>query len=443
MRAKIFISYSHRDEEYKKQLEGHLAPLKNQELIDAWSDRMIVPGAEGDNVISAALDEADIILLLISSDFCNSLYCWERELEESLRKHETHQAIVIPIILRAVDLEGASFGVLQSLPTDRKPVSAWSDRDEAWTNVARGIRKAVDTVRDLHRRKQVSRELEHLFASPPADTWADGGLQLGFRVVDGLLSGLAPSELLVVAGRPGMGKTSLALNFALNVAFSKERSVPVAIFSLENSGDAVRKRLLSIMARESTGRLRSGSIGEDAWPRIDAALSLLRNAPIYVDETANIGPQDILTRATKLKKEKGLGLMVIDPLQMLRADPRSNRTNETSAIVRDLKSIARQLSVPIVLTSQVISSVDRRVEKRPLISDLPKDCDVDAYADIVMFVFREEMYDPHTVRRGLADVIVAKNRNGDTGELNLVFSPAHGKFDDYVGQPVGDEGGFR
>jgi hypothetical protein len=110
MRAKIFISYSHHDEAYKRQLESHLAPLKNQGVIDAWSDRMIVPGTEGDNEISAELDQADIILLLISSDFCNSLYCWERELEESMRKHEAHQAIVIPIILRAVDLEGASFG---------------------------------------------------------------------------------------------------------------------------------------------------------------------------------------------------------------------------------------------------------------------------------------------------------------------------------------------
>lgn len=333
--------------------------------------------------------------------------------------------------------------MLQSLPTDRKPVSAWSDRDEAWADVARGIRKAVDTVRDLQQRRRVSRELEHLFASPPADPWADGGLRLGYQLVDALLSGLAPSELLVVAGRPGMGKTSLVLNFALNVAFSKDRSVPVAMFSLENSGDAVRKRLLSIMARESTGRLRSGSIGEDAWPRIDAALSLLRNAPIYVDETANLDPQDILARATKLKNEKGLGLVVIDPLQMLRAQPRSNRSHEPSAIVRDLKSIARQLSVPIVLTSQVISSVDRRVEKRPVIGDLAKDYDIDAYADIVMFVYREEKYDPYTARRGIADVIVAKNRNGDTGEVNLAFSPAHGTFDDYVGQPLGEDGGLR
>jgi replicative DNA helicase len=229
------------------------------------------------------------------------------------------------------------------------------------------------------------------------------------------------------------------LNFALNVAFSKERSVPVALFSLENSADAIRNRLLSIMARESTGRLRSGSIHEDAWPRIDAALSLLRNAPIYVDETANIHPQDILTRATKLKKENGLGLIVIDQLQMLRPDPRSDRANDASAIVRDLKSVARQLSVPIVLTSQVDGSVDRRVEKRPVLGDLPKNYNVDAYADIVMFVFREEMYDPYTPRRGVADVIVAKNRNGDTGEVNLVFSPSHGKFDDYVGQPIGEE----
>jgi replicative DNA helicase len=436
--VKIFISYSHRDESFKNELESHLAPLKNQGMISPWSDRKIVPGAEGDEVIDAMLSGADIILLLISADFCNSIFCWQRELDQSLRRHDARQAIVIPIIVRTVDLQGASFGTLQSLPTDRKPVATWADRDEAWTDVSRGIRKAVESVQDLQTRSSEPRGLEQILNSSQPNRAGREGLQIGYKILDYLIAGLKPSELMVIAARPGMGKTALALNVALNVAFNKIQPVPVAIFSMENSCEATVDRMIAALARVDSHHVRSGRLLEESWPRVDAAISLLGRAPIYVDETAALSIADISARVSKMKERADIGLIIIDQLQMLRSGRGrgEQELEDPSIIVRDLKAIARELNTPVVLTSQVRRDVDRRVEKRPLLSDLPDGYDLDVYADIVLFIYREEVYDPNTSRQGIADVMVAKNRNGVSGEVNLVFSRAQGRFDEYL--PEGD-----
>jgi replicative DNA helicase len=434
MSVKLFISYSHKDETFKSELESHLAPLKNQGLIDAWSDRKIVPGEEIDRSINASLTTADIVLLIVSADFFQSVYCWQKELEHSLRRHEAHEAVVIPIVVRAVDLEGAPFAGLASLPADRRPVATWGDRDEAWTNVAKGIRTAVDQVRDRQRRLEGSNgRLSPVIQARRNRTYPDTGLKIGYTRLDYLLSGLLPSELVVVGGRPTMGKTSFVLNVSLNVAFSTDGPVPVAIFTPENSAAATENRLIASLARVGDNQIRAGRLQEDSWSRIDSALSLLAKAPLFVDESASLTPKDIETRATELKSERGLGLIVVDSLQMLRPNGRGNQ-GEPSDILRELKAVGRDLECTIFVTSQINRQVDRRVNKRPMLIDLPADYRAEEYADVVMLLYREEVYDQASTRPGIVDVVVAKNRKGDTGEVNLVFSPTHGKLDDYVAE---------
>jgi replicative DNA helicase len=255
------------------------------------------------------------------------------------------------------------------------------------------------------------------------------GVPTGYLDLDRLTSGFQRSDLIVIAGRPSMGKTSLALNIAEHVAVHE--NVPVGVFSLEMSREQLVLRLLSSQARVPSQRLRTGYLGPAEWEAITHAASVLDSAPIFIDDTPSISVMEMRAKARRLKNEHGLGLLIIDYLQLARgyAQPES-RQQEISQISRSLKALAKELAVPVVALSQLSRAVEQREDKRPLLSDLRESGAIEQDADLVIFIFREAFYRPNKVEaQGKAEVIIGKHRNGPTGSLELAFINELARFE--------------
>jgi replicative DNA helicase len=251
------------------------------------------------------------------------------------------------------------------------------------------------------------------------------GVPTGFPELDELTSGLQPSELIVLAARPSMGKTTLALNVACHAAVGQR--IPVALFSLEMAGEQVALRMLCGEARVPSHRLRTGFLRDEDWPRLSGALGRLSEAPIYVDDTPSIGVMELRARARRLHAEHRVGLVVIDYLQLMHAHGRvENRQQEISEITRALKALARELNVPVLALSQLSRAVEQREKRRPQLSDLRESGAIEQDADVVAFIY----FDPDAPadKRDLAEIIVAKQRNGPTGSISLTFLRDHGRF---------------
>ena len=255
------------------------------------------------------------------------------------------------------------------------------------------------------------------------------GVPTGFKELDALTSGLQPSDLIVIAARPSMGKTTLLLNMARNAALNK--SFPVAIFSLEMSKEQLAQRLLCAEAGVDGQRLRTGHLTDADWPRLSHALGRLSDAPIFIDDTPSISAMELRAKARRIKAEHDLGLIIVDYIQLMRTRGRvENRQQEISEISRSLKALARELKVPVVIGSQLSRAVEQRDDKRPMLSDLRESGAIEQDADLVAFIFREEYYKPDTEKKNVAEIIVAKQRNGPTGTVELIFLKEYGRFAD-------------
>src|SRR6266496_645211 len=257
------------------------------------------------------------------------------------------------------------------------------------------------------------------------------GVPSGFRDLDRLTSGFQPGNLIIAAARPSMGKSALGLCMAANLAVRHGR--PVAIFTLEMSKSEVTQRLMCSEAKVESQRLRTGKLGPDDWPRLTVACDKLAKAPIFVDDTGSITMMEIRSKARRLKtREPNLGLVVVDYLQLMTSGATAeNRVQEVSQISRNLKVLARDLDVPILAMSQRSRAVEQRHDKRPILSDLRESGCLEQDADIVVFIYRDEYYNPdETDQQGLAEVHVAKHRNGPTDSLKLSFLKRYAKFSD-------------
>jgi len=267
------------------------------------------------------------------------------------------------------------------------------------------------------------------------------GIATGFKQLDEMTSGLQPGDLIIIAGRPSMGKSTLAVNIAENAALGSQKSA--AIFSMEMSAESLTLRMLSSLGRINQGHLRSGRLQEEDWPRIDSAMTQLSNANIHVDETPGLTPTEVRARARRLKRERGLDLIVVDYLQLMQvAGTKENRATEISEISRSLKALAKELKVPVIALSQLNRGVEQRTEKKPVMSDLRESGAIEQDADLILLIYREEVYDPNTTRKGIADIIIAKQRNGPTGEVQLTFLGQYTKFENYAPESYA-EGVFR
>lgn len=254
------------------------------------------------------------------------------------------------------------------------------------------------------------------------------GLSTGFRDLDRKLTGLHPANLVIIAARPAMGKSALAANIAAHVAV-KER-LAVAFFSLEMSKEEVAQRMLCSEARIDSMKLRTGQIGESAWPRLTDAAGRLYDAPVFVDDSPVVMVTDIRAKCRRLKRQHGLGLVVVDYLQLMQGSARENRQQEIAEISRALKNLARELEVPIIAVSQLNRNLESREDKRPRLGDLRESGSLEQDADIVMFIYRDEYYNASTDKQGIAEVVVAKHRAGSTGTVEMTFMPEFTKFSD-------------
>jgi replicative DNA helicase len=256
------------------------------------------------------------------------------------------------------------------------------------------------------------------------------GTPSGFRDLDRLTAGFQPGNLVIVAARPSMGKSALGLCIATNLAVRGD--VPTAIFTLEMSKSEVTQRLMCSEAKVESQRLRTGKLGADDWPRLTAACDKLAKAPIYVDDTGSITMMEIRSKARRLKsKEPNLGLIVVDYMQLMTTGQTAeNRVQEVSQISRQLKVLARDLDVPILAMSQLSRAVEQRHDKRPILSDLRESGSIEQDADLVMFIYRDEYYNEESDQQGLAEVHLAKHRNGPTDSIKLSFLKRYAKFAD-------------
>jgi replicative DNA helicase len=253
------------------------------------------------------------------------------------------------------------------------------------------------------------------------------GVPTGFLDLDEMTSGFQPSDLIIIAARPSMGKTSFALNIAQYAAIREK--VPVAIFSLEMSKEQLVQRMLCAEAHIDSHKLRTGNLDEDDWPKLARAMGPLSEAPIYIDDTPGINIMEMRAKARRLKAEKGLGLILIDYLQLMQGRGNSeNRQQEISEISRSLKALARELRVPVVALSQLSRAPEMRQDHRPILSDLRESGSQEQDSDLVAFLYRDEYYHPDTDKKNIAEVIIAKQRNGPTGVIELVWLDKYTKF---------------
>jgi replicative DNA helicase len=275
--------------------------------------------------------------------------------------------------------------------------------------------------------------IDHLYRNPNELR----GVPTGYSALDQLTGGLQRGDLIIIAGRPSMGKTTLAVNIAENAALGHK--IASAVFSMEMSAEQVTLRMISSLGRIDQSSLRTGRLAEEDWPRIDTAMTQLSQAPIFIDETPSLTPTELRARARRLKREHNLGLVVVDYLQLMQVPgTKENRATEISEISRGLKALARELNVPVVALSQLNRGVEQRVEKRPVMSDLRESGAIEQDSDVILLIYREEVYESATPRKGIADIIIAKQRNGPTGEIQLTFRGAYTRFDTYAPESYGE-----
>lgn len=256
------------------------------------------------------------------------------------------------------------------------------------------------------------------------------GVSTGFNDLDDKTSGLQYSDLIIVAGRPSMGKTAFAMNLVENALLKDEKSV--LVFSMEMSAESLVMRMMSSLGRIDQNKIRTGKLTDEDWPRLTATFHLLENKPLYIDDTPALSPIELRSRARRLAREqKKLDLIIIDYLQLMQVPGRGeNRVAEISEISRSLKALAKELDVPIVALSQLNRGLEQRPNKRPVMSDLRESGAIEQDADLIMFIYRDEVYNEDSMDKGIAEIIIGKQRNGPIGTTRLTFLGKYTRFED-------------
>ncbi len=279
--------------------------------------------------------------------------------------------------------------------------------------------------------------IDELFNSDGAIT----GISTGFTDLDGMTSGLQPADLVIVAGRPSMGKTTFAMNLVENAVLRSDKTV--LVYSLEMPAESLVLRMLSSLGRIDQTKVRSGQLEDDDWPRLTSAVNLLNERKLLIDDTAGISPSEMRARTRRVVREQGeIAMIMIDYLQLMRIPGSSgdNRTNEISEISRSLKALAKEFNCPVIALSQLNRSLEQRPNKRPVNSDLRESGAIEQDADVIMFVYRDEVYHPETEFKGVAEIIIGKQRNGPIGTCRLAFLGKYTRFENLAPGSYADYG---
>ena len=266
------------------------------------------------------------------------------------------------------------------------------------------------------------------------------GIATGYEDLDIKTAGFQRSDLIIVAGRPSMGKTAFAVNIAENAAIKGQHSV--AIFSMEMPGEQLAMRMMSSLGRIDQHKVRTGKLDDDDWPRLTSAVGMLQETRMFIDDTPALTPAELRARCRRISREHGLDLVVVDYLQLMQvAGTNENRATEISEISRSLKAMAKELKVPVIALSQLNRSLESRTDRRPVMSDLRESGAIEQDADVILFIYRDEVYDEESNDKGIAEIIIGKQRNGPIGKVKLAFRGQYTRFenlaDDYVHSPNG------
>lgn len=312
-------------------------------------------------------------------------------------------------------------------PEGRKPRQILDYAEQLVFGISEQDDKARDGFESMKKLAAKSLDrIEELSESGSAIT----GISTGFPKLDEKTSGLQKGDLIIIAGRPSMGKTSFSMNLAEYAAIEEGKTV--AVFSMEMPGEQLSTRLISSLGRVNSTRLRTGQLKEDDWPRITNAVSLLSKANIHVNDSAGLSPNEIRSHSRRLARENdGIDLVVIDYLQLMQAGEASseNRATEISNMTRSLKMLAKELEAPVIVLSQLNRSLESRPDKRPVMSDLRESGAIEQDADVIFFIYRDEVYDDESADAGIAEIIIGKQRNGPIGKVKLAFVGEFTRFE--------------
>ena len=334
------------------------------------------------------------------------------------------RAVLRQLIQVSTDIANAAYN-----PAGRTSAEILDEAEKKVFDIAeqgsRG-RSGYQTVKDLLV-KAVDR-IDTLYQNQSAYT----GIPTGFTDFDNMTSGLQNSDLIIIAGRPSMGKTSFAMNLVENAAIKNK--TPVAVFSMEMPGEQLVMRMMSSLGRIDQHKIRTGKLDEADWPRLTSAVGILNEAPIFIDDTPGLTPMEVRARARRIAREHGLGLIVIDYLQLMQGSSGSNenRATEISEISRALKGLAKELNVPVIALSQLNRSLEQRPNKRPIMSDLRESGAIEQDADLIIFIYRDEVYNEDSPDKGTAEVIIGKQRNGPIGMTRLTFLGQYTRFENFI-----------
>jgi replicative DNA helicase len=295
-----------------------------------------------------------------------------------------------------------------------------------------GNREGFEAINDLLGR--AVKRVEEMYRSKEAIT----GVATGFNLFDEKTSGLQRSDLVIIAGRPSMGKTSFAMNIAENAALNGDKAV--AVFSMEMPGEQLALRMMSSLGRIDSHNLRTGKLDDQDWPRLISSVNMLSKAKLFIDDTPALTPTELRARTRRLKREHGLDMVIIDYLQLMQvAGSTENRATEISEISRSLKALAKELNVPVIALSQLNRSVEQRPDKRPVMSDLRESGSIEQDADVILFIYRDEVYNPESADKGVAELLIRKQRNGPIGMVKLAFLGQYTRFENLAYDQYGGE----
>ncbi len=338
------------------------------------------------------------------------------------------RSIMRELVTVGSDIAGSAFN-----PNGRDAQQLLDEAEAKIFQIAEGGQKDSQGFQDIKTLlPQVAEKIDELFSRE--DQSEVTGIPTGFTDLDRMTSGFHGGDLIIVAGRPSMGKTALSINIAENVAL--DTGLPVAVFSMEMGATQLATRMIGSVGRLDQHRMRTGRLEDEDWEKLTTALGRLNEAPIFIDEGAGLSSFDVRARARRLHRQTGkLGLIVVDYLQLMSAAAGTrteNRATEISEISRSLKALAKELDVPVVALSQLNRGLEQRPDKRPIMSDLRESGAIEQDADLILFIYRDEVYNADSPDKGTAEIIVAKQRNGPIGRVRLTFMGEHTRFEDFA-----------
>ena len=333
-------------------------------------------------------------------------------------------------ILRNLLLVSEEISNLALMPGDKDTNLILDDAESRIFKISESRNRNLSGIHDFDNLlNKVMKGVDELFNNPnPSDVT---GKPSGFLDLDQKTAGMHDGELIVIAGRPSMGKTSLAINIAEHVAI--DCGLPVAVFSMEMGAEQLVLRMLCSQGRVDSQKVRTGKLSQDDWDKLMNSLARMKNIGMHIDESPGINPLELRSKARRLAKSTGgLGLIIVDYLQLMSASSGGeNRTTEISEITRSLKSLAKELSCPVIALSQLNRTVEQRTDKRPVMSDLRESGSIEQDADVILFIYRDEVYKPETEDKGIAEIIISKQRNGPTGTIKLTFLGKYTRFENF------------